>query len=300
MNSCKKNTNKTTCSATVYGYNGSWGTSGGYLNTSLGIINPATATATSICTFSSDVYSNQATYNTSDHCYYMFKTGGGSQTLYKISLSGAVTSYSNASGTSIRYDGLVYSAAANKLYGIKVVPGSSAIVEISISGSLFTESIVASTIGTHYWASPATCSINNATGDIFYALRNVTVNSWYIEKYHPGASSATLIDSGTNAGILGLRFNKNDNMLYAMQEGAAPQKMIKIDPVSGTVTSLATLGFVVNNEFYSSVIDACSNRYIVTSSIDTASGTFSQLDMSGAVLQHDTVNTIYQGLEVAY
>jgi hypothetical protein len=129
---------------------------------------------------------------------------------------------------------------------------------------------------------------------------------FYIEKYQPGTTASVVVASGTGAwNILGLRFNKNDNMLYAIRVNhpATGFDFIKINPSGGPIATVAGLSFDVNPDFYSATIDPCSNRYIL-SSMKIVGGLPSnhlyQLSMTGTILQDDVTPTFYQGLDVSY
>jgi len=305
MDSCKKDKNQnkaktTSCTSTVYGYSGR-ASKAGYSTCSFGVINTSSHAFTNIDTFSGITYTNQVTYDTSDHCCYFFKDGRGSYTLYKMSLSGTLTAYKNMSSKFVRYDGIIYNTATNKLYalGMHMDAVQATVVELVFNGDWFYPIALATTVGINYSLFPINTTIDNSTGTIYYAL-SVYTNQYSIEKYTPGDSSATVITSGSNAGILGLQFNRNDSMLYAMTVGASPHEFIKIDPATGTLTSQSVPGISIYHDFYSTAIDACSNRYIITSMVDSTSCTYSQFSMTGVLLEHDTVANVYQGLQVLY
>jgi hypothetical protein len=98
-------------------------------------------------------------------------------------------------------------------------------------------------------------------------------------------------------------------MLYAMKElnpAVSPNncQMIKINPVTGVITTLATAPLYINREFYSACIDPCNNKYFLSSLARGATGwdtaVLYQFNMSGAVLQHDYTPYFYQGMDVKY
>ena len=304
--SCKKSsTSRTTsCSSTLYGYTLPVGSA--YYDTacSFGIINESTAAFSILGTFSSCTYSTQAAYNTSDNCYYTFKMTMGdatsSSSLYRISTSGAVTALTNSSGAA--YSSLTYNSSTNHLYGISTTLSGSYLVQITIAGTTFSSTSPVSPVhpfALYGWATADPVTVDNTTGDMYYVTGDTL--TYYIEKYHPGASASTVVASGTGAwDIYGMQFNKNDNMLYAVRQNHPSNTcdFIKINPSTGSISTLAPFSIGINSDFYSTVIDPCSNRYIISTPINMGIYTVSQLSMTGSVLQFDTTATFYQGLSV--
>jgi len=127
-----------------------------------------------------------------------------------------------------------------------------------------------------------------------------------IVKYVPGAGAATTIASGTGRVIVGMNYNINDNMLYAISidfsgSATAPDEFVRISPSTGTVTTLAALSsHEFNSDFYSTGIDPCSNRYILSTLTGTYWGTktVKQFNMSGTVVQSDTTPGFLGGLAI--
>ena len=297
--SCKKgSSSKTTCTSTLYGFTTPLATMYDTVSAcSAGIINESTAAIATSGSFASAVYSNTGAYNTSDNSFYALKIQmGGSLSggpLYKVS-GGTVTSLT--SSVTGHYLGLAYNRATSKLDCIF----NNSLAEITIAGSSFSANALATTLHPIYCDG---VSVDNTTGDIYVVTGDTS--TYYIEKYHPGAAATSIVASGTGAWfILGMRFNKNDNMLYAIRENypASGYDFIKIDPSAGTVSSLSPISFVVNPEFYSATIDPCSSRYVLSS----LTGSFftghvlAQFSMSGTLMQLDTTATLYMGLDVNY
>ncbi len=310
---CKKEptASKTTCVATLYGYN--------YLDTPFvpttsvvgwGNINETTLATTSVATLPVTAYSNQGVYNTSDNCYYVFRygTSGMTNTLLKVAPGGAVSTYAGPGAQNL--EGLVHNRVTNKMYCLRYATGSLAattadVVEIATSGTSFTVTPVATTINNIRWVSPATSTVNNMSGEMYFTLVDAQTGAFSIEKYMPVASTTSVIASGAGKVIMGLRFNSNDNMLYAVTDeyssgGPSLYKFVRIDPLTGTFTTLATLSFQVNNELYSAALDPCSNRYLLSTA--TGAGwttkTVRQFNMSGAIVQSDVTAGLFQGLAV--
>ena len=92
-------------------------------------------------------------------------------------------------------------------------------------------------------------------------------------------------------------------MLYALDYSAdtTTHEFIKIDPSTGEFTSLANIGKIITVDFISTTLDACSNRYIIsTAGFGTNGNCLYQLDMAGSIEQQNITTTFYQGLEMAY
>ena len=97
-----------------------------------------------------------------------------------------------------------------------------------------------------------------------------------VEKYVPGGTP-TVIASGNDKHIIGLRFNKSDHNLYAIQEEHLTTTGLPYDFIqmttAGAVTMTVTLPFDVNDEFYSAAIDACTNTYLLSRINDLTANT---------------------------
>jgi hypothetical protein len=281
----------------LYSYRGVHFDSGssGYTCT-FGKINTTTGASTSITSFVGNVQFNQGAYNTTDNNYYAFNRLATSDTLYKIGLSGTVSILDNTS-TGNRYDGLVYNRVTNKLYCFRNSGGVSHIAQITVSGSTYTTTDLATTI---LPAMHDNATVNQASGDIYYQSFDIGTYTFSIEKYVPGATTSVTICSGMPIDLWGLRYNTVDNMLYAIRPGAVNFELLKITP-SGTISTVADLGFPVNAKFHSACIDPCSNHYILSrKDINTSQGHLYQISMTGTILQHDITTEMYQGMDVKY
>jgi hypothetical protein len=313
--SCKPVKKTTSCSSTLYGFKSHsvpYGSSVYYFDSNVtgSIINPTTAAGTGIGTFTTHPYAAQGTFNGSDNCYYALKTNGGkgagSGTLYRTGLTGATVALT---GPSTSIWAITYNKIDHKLYCI----AGTQLAEIVVSGTSYTLSPLVTPLHPFFSSFGGdNTTVDDNTGAVYFTSGDTT--SIYIEKYIPGASSTTVVAHVTGAwDLLGVRFNSSDNMLYGIKEiypysgSSHPHDFIKIEPVTGTETMIAHLGFDVNPEIYSAAIDPCSNRYLI-STVQTpyaatiASNTFTldQLDMSGTVVQHDMVSGMYFGLAINY
>jgi hypothetical protein len=301
----KETTKKTTCASTLYAYSVTDPVIFAPTAPALyGVVDPATVTSSSSVSFANTACSNQGAYNTSDNCYYVFRyrNSGATDTLFKITAAGVVTTYTTTSMEHL--EGLVYNQTNNKFYCLRYTSATPAdVVEVTTSGSSFSVTTVGTTVHVTGWASPATSTVNNTTGAMYFALEQASTGVYSIEQYLPGASTATVIVTGTDKRIMGLRFNKNDNMLYAIAEDTpttSTDYFVKIAPSSGSMTVLSTLSFAVNNELYTAALDACTNRYILSTALAPGYTTFTvkQFDMTGAVVQSNTTTGLYQGFIV--
>lgn len=303
---CTKEKKTTSCSSDIYGYNGSGlGTypTGG--TTNYGKITPSTGTATTLQTFMATTYSNQGAYNTSDFCYYVFKiyNTSHSNTLYRVNASTGVTSLMNSTGVTEQFDGLVYNNANSKLYCFKGDTAGPRIAELTIGSTTFTANVVATDPNVGYSVVSSTANPN--TGDIYYEVVAVSGGAYLykIMKYHP-AGTPTVVTSGSGAMLLGLRYNRTTHMLNAVRPNAtswtSASEFVSVDPATGTTTTVSSLPFGANQEFYSAVIDSCTNHYIFSPGSASSTGTLREIDAAGAVVNSATTTGEFQGMDVKY
>ncbi len=288
---CKKSTgSKTTCTSTLYGISApSSSTIDTGISCIFGTINPTTGVISTLGTLFSHGATNQGTYNSSDNCYYIFRYG---YTLYKVAASGSVTSLTPSGASS--YSSPVYNSVTNNLYCIS----GGNLAQISISGTTFLTTVLATPV--HPFRGYLT--VDNNTGTIYFASGD-TVNN-YIEKYTPGSSATSVVASVTGVwDFLGMKFNKNDNLLYAIRENypAGGQDFVKIDPVSGSVTTISIIATPaesgVNIDFYSTCIDPCTNHYYISTG-DGVTGILNQYSMTGTLMTTSFTTNILQGMTV--
>jgi hypothetical protein len=305
--SCKK-TSKTTasCTSTIHAFTAP--SLGCFLPApyacSHGIINPSTGTIATAGTFPQALpFTTQATFNTSDNCYYLFQMAYGGYNLFKIDAAGVQTTLTPTDA--FHYSAIAYNHVTNKLYSRR----NGFLVQITAGTSTYsTTALVAPAHPFADTLASGAITVDNTTGDMYF-LTGVYPN-YYVEKYHPGASATTIVTTvPTGFPILDLNFNKADNMLYAMRikNDSFNSEFIKINPAAGTYTFLADLGPTINTDIYSAALDPCSNRYIISKFGPGIAGPSAgpscvllQLNMSGAIVQHDSTATFYQGLDVAY
>ena len=303
--SCKKNSgNKTTCTSTVYGLNTV--ISPHLLDTAItyhfGVINEASGSTSASGVVRSVAVSDQGAFSTADNSYYF---PSGSSVLYKVSTGGSVTALTYSGSTYTFVSNIVYDRFNNKLYGFPLdnsLPSAPALPqEIVISGSTFSfaGAVPVITAGDSLYTLSATCDDN--TGAIYFAQSTGTSGVFNIGKFMPGSAAAATIATGSGY-IMGLRFNTTDNKLYAITYAPSgpPYCYIRIDPATGSVSALSTLSFAINVDYFSGAIDPCSNQYLLTTLVDTAHCSYSRLNMSGALVQHDTVAGVFQGITVNY
>jgi hypothetical protein len=267
-------------------------------------INPTTATITAGTDFADRLSLNlnpQGAFNTSDNCYYILSLSisAGSSPNYmlnKIAPGGVATSYTTLV-TANGYSALVYNRPANKLCCVKGTAGGTAkIVELTISGSAFSETVLATTT----YSAFSEMTVDNTSGTMYLESWNGT--AYYIEKYSLGAPSTSIVTMVP--GLIALRFNANDHMLYAIKDNASTSlsSFIKINPGTGAVTTLSSLSYAVNSDFYSASIDPCNNRYILSTLSDgDTTAILDAYDMSGTIISHVTTSSyIFMGLDFKY
>ncbi len=294
------------CTATIYGYFGAnndayYGATGTY---SFGTFNSSSATSTGIVTINTHIRIGSGAYNTADNCYYTIVGGSNSPTVCKASAAGVVTYYSLPSGTNTFIGSLIYNAAANKLLVIQNDSSINKLSEIIIgSGSTYTLSAIA-TIPVAGYVTEIVC--NTSTGNV-YAVGISTGVPYDYTLSRITTTGATLVDSGSG-GITSLRYNTSDNMIYALHfSSTQPHALVKINPTGGHI-NLADLDINFNSDYYSTCLDNCYGRYIVsTLKYDTAGsiwdethGKIYQFDLSGALIQQDNTPGLFQGLVVKY
>lgn len=292
--SCKKTKNVSTqCSIYAYGLPKS--SSGGFLPCSIGTINTSTATLTQFATLPGYL-EKRCAFNSDDNCYYMYQDA-----LYKIGQDGKTIALQTTD--SIPFETMVYNSHNNKFYAIGL-----SLIELEVNGNKYTEKIVANFVHKYYYNTSLTVDNN---GDIYCITRDkdsIThpYRTCYIEKYHPGSSTSTVVASDTSSArifsIFGLAFNKNDNMLYAIRQTINPvaTDFIRIDPSNGVITRLSGnfLNYFVDEYRYSVCIDLCTNHYILAQSQVGNTPTLDQIDMNGIVIQHNETDLIFMGLSV--
>ncbi len=301
--SCKKDRSVIpACTARLHGYIASTGLVSGLFPEpcSHGIINGASATIATAGSFmGASGFNHLATYNTVDHCYYVFQSVFSSpvfrSVLNKIDAAGALTTYFPAD--SLNYGSVIYNRVNNKLY---CVTNTGSLGELTLGATSFS----VATVVTPAHIATSNITVDVITGDMYLQTVDTSVYNYFLEKYHPGASTTSVLTALADMRIYLMKFNKNDHMLYALQRAWTPLggKFVKINPATGAISTLSS-GLVFNGDFYSGTLDPCTNRYIYSTNIATTSGEMYmlyQLDMSGVIVQQDTTATMYQGLDVEY
>jgi hypothetical protein len=182
-------------------------------------------------------------------------------------------------------------------------PGiAQSVAEVTISGSSYTVTSVATVFGIA-GAGAVGSTVNGTLGELYFSMFKNSTGEYSIEQYHPGAASTSVIASGTGGMLMGLRFNPNDNMLYAIKGYNASTAADEFVKISGsTVTTLSALPFRVNAEYFSTTLDRCNNRYILSTLTGTpwSINVVAQFNMSGTIAQTDTTASLYQGLDILY
>lgn len=252
-------------------------------------------------------YSKQGTFNSADNCYYVFKNYMGSEngkTLYKVTSTGGVSVYtSSLSGVS--FSSICYNRVENKLY-CGYYDGTDKLGEITISGSTFSVSPVATPIHSTLWLSGI--AADNTTGAMYILMMDTT--NCYVERKLTGSSSFSTTNTFGSyySNITGICFNINDNILYAIKKdtgSAVASHLLKINPATGSTTSVGSFSSSINPEFYSATFDPCANQYVVShrtggSWATTSTAEIMRLNTSGAVVSAVSTSSLLLGLAVDY
>ena len=75
-----------------------------------------------------------------------------------------------------------------------------------------------------------------------------------------GSAVSSISLSASNTTILGLRFNQNDNFLYAMQDSS----IVKIDPASGNISKVMSQSSILDTATFGAVYDQYNDQYIIS------------------------------------
>lgn len=129
----------------------------------------------------------------------------------------------------------------------------------------------------------------------------------YVEKRLPGDTLFHAIDSisiVTWNGLVGLQFNTNDNMLYAVDATVVggvsmPSKLYRINPAGGH-TVIATLPFTVDRDHVSAVFDICNNHYVLSALTTAGVPTLSRFTTAGSMASYHVTAGLLMGLAVRY
>ncbi len=246
-------------------------------------------------------YTTRGSFSDVDRCYYTlqptFNPDFGRFILNRIDPSGGVKTFFPADGKA--YSSVIFSPANKKLY---CVMSGGGLCELVIGDSSYSAKCIAYTIHpmTNIYNS-ASITVNPVNGDIYVETRNSDLSELYVEKFHPGASATTIVATLTHP-VLEMRFNTNDNMLYALQYPYPNINFVRIDPTNGKTDILSPIDEPIMGGFLSATLDPVSNTYIYASSFPRGDGYNAQLlyrrDMSGKVVQVDSTTAFYQGLDI--
>lgn len=270
---------------------------------SLGMVT-APAAFSGVGSLSISGYTKQGAFSALDNCYYVFKNRMGSEqgsVLYRVSTAGSVSVLTNSASSTAGFAFLSYNKVENKLYCVGYASGVH-LCEITVSGTTFTATPVATSVHSTMWATGLTA--DNVTGAMYLAVGDTT--NTYVEKRASGASSFSVTNTISHPAFhtLGLSANPNDNMLYAVKSDwtAGTGSLLKIDPATGSVTSLGSFG-KINPEFYAAAFDPCANEYILSdlSAITPAISTvLMRISTSGALISSTATTSLISGLAVDY
>lgn len=299
----------TVCNATIYGYNAANAdTVGGpFTRRPYGTINLGSVSINMADSIKLPAYNNQGAYNSNNNCYYTFTDSFGIAELVKIDASGTVTILPMANAQLSRFEALVYNSYSNKLYALK--KGTSFIdtfVQVVEGSSDFTcNNITTIAQGA---ANMASSTVDQSSGTLFLAM-NYALPSWNskLYAYTPGNTSLDLKASYSDY-LLGIRQNKKDKLLYTVKALSVTGGFYlqRLNP-TGTLNYSDTLIASIDLHNYSTCMDVCDNKYIISTTKLVSPGVWSgnqcavyQISTSGGSNQYNEVNDIFMGLDVKY
>lgn len=271
MVSCKKKKENNTCPSQLYGNSfGNYYSSLLVPKSNIGILD---LSAKKFAGYAAIPYVNndrESCFNPDDDCYYMlqpyFINYTAYSVLYKVEKNGSIIGIKTTDSSF--YNSLAYNQKLHKFYCIR----NNKIGEISISGSSFTTKDLTAPVHA-FIQTTASITTDNTTGDMYYITsdKSRSTDKFYIEKYNPG-NALPVVVSGINSifrepyHIWELCYNKADKMLYGLKipDAVVWPTIIKIDPVTGTITQLQPLSAFFDTSGSSSCIDPCNNRYILS------------------------------------
>ena len=149
----------------------------------------------------------------------------------------------------------------------------------------------------HTWSSPPSLAVDERTGTVYIAgTDNATGTTIY--QYSAG-TSVRVVDSANPAkySMLGLTYDPNDRNLYAIDQSASAN-VLRIDPRSGTTTTIATLPEPINNEFYSVAFEKCSDRLYISGKGANSQGIMVVCDLLTGKYGSYHIPYFYQGLAI--
>ncbi len=312
LQGCKKEpeTSAFTCPTTgvLYGYTSDSNSAAPYMPCNAGMIDLASGAIAGTTAISSSTHFNQSAYNLAENAYFSFMRSDTDNHLYKISGTGStMLSYTGTIADTDIIDGLVYDRNHGKLLCFVTSGTSSTLCEIVISGtSYITNSIATSPDPIYNDISTA----DPTTGDVYFQTYDASTIQFKIRKHTYGSTGtpAVVYTGGASTQLWGLRYNPNDNMLYALRQSpgiVGTFEFVKINPSTGSFAVLSNLGININPKLLSATIEPCTDRYIFTSQDFTAPSPFfsfkmHQLDMSGSIISAMPIPKMYQGLDVRY
>jgi hypothetical protein len=302
-----------TCSSTLHGYSATYPMPAGTSHYNVvpcnyGIINTTTAGISTVAGFTgTGQFRQNGVYNPDDGCYYVLgNTGVGTPyfvggtpgfAIFKMSSSGAVTSYGKDAGDSCYYFSLSYDEMHHKFFAVRVSAVQNELCELTLSSSTFTSSPVLSAGSV---ISALHLTIDQNTGDKYYTGVNASTHSTTLYKL-PWGGSATLVSTApANVYVFAINYNTNDDNIYGIRTNDSVNfKLARIDLSTGTHTELGSIIPGFDGRVYAIALDRCSDRIYVSAGNSVAQ--LMQYDIAtGALLRNDTVSAIYQGLNVQY
>ncbi len=305
---CKKDEHTslaTPCPTYIYGVRNSNLISSTYTTHNIGTYDAGGAIFTNVATasvsFAAGAWNqgDDAYYATYDSVYLVSGVYYSAHHLCRADAAGMLTWYAAPDDTNyIR--AMAYDAANNRMLAIT----NNSLAVLSTSSSTYTlttlVSIPANTFG---------ITVNPVDGTVYMCPMNGTP----ITRYIPGSGTTSTVTPGMAVFPSSLRFNTNDNMLYATATRDSSNldtvKIVKIDPATGTTTQLIShhiASLPYGGSFYGCVaaLDGCNNKYHMVAWLHAPGGpdscTVLQYDVAPGTIQENTIYGQLNLIDIKY
>lgn len=299
----------TVCNPVVYGYYAeSTDTLGGPDSVSrFGALDLGSLSLSNVASIKAPARTNQGAYNSSNYTYYVFADSMNVTELVSIDASGNVKYLPINDNSATRYESLVYNSHSDKLYAVKKSISTlvDTLVQINVTSTNFYSTNLA-TFGqglTHMTSA----TVDNSTGTVFLAVNYGSPYYYTLYSYAPGTSALVQLNTSGGNNLLGIRFNKNDKLIYATKMLASGAFNFVRFNTSGTLTKSDTLIADIDMSRFSMCMDVCDNKYIISTAKNVSPGVFSnsqctiiQVSTTGGTNSSSDANRMLMGLDVKY
>ena len=302
LTACTKLRKPSQCSSQLYGYAADSLNAQELAAVTFSSIEPYTTSVDSITRLTGRGRATQATFNTADGRYYLFSqtSTSASVALCRIAADGSIARYMPQQGAGYgEYDGIVWCARDEKMYGVKRFGRGYVLFEVEIRDNGYLEhDIIPPTDPMSSWTLryPVCIGIDN-NGDI-YLSRNGAVL-----KYTPQTGLMAVAYYGKD--LFALSYSPDAALFYGIARdtsgGQEVYSFISLSP-TGTLTTIKDLPFAVNREYHSGVFDDCKNTYILSTRTgkNWRDAMLFHINADGTNTRARITNALYQGLAVRY